>query len=264
MSPAGHASESSPSSSRACSSSVATIVGPLGGQRVDRRAGLDLDAELSQAALERVDQGGPAADQVARRGRRAEQHAHRVLPDEGGGELAGVVVEGVDAGGGGEHRRGALVAVRGRPAAEVDVDRRFAAAQAQHRRDRAERRRAARLALPAEADAGQRRAGVGRQQIALGQPVPERAVLVDDVGAEVGLVGAALAAGAAAEPLVRLEQAHPGAAFGAGDRRGEAGEAAADDRDPACAAVAVVLVHDVLLAVERSTLRANWLSLQFQ
>ena len=103
----------------------------------------------------------------------------------------------------------------GDPAAEVLVDRRFAAAQAQHRRDRAQRRRAADLALPAEADAGQRRPGVVGQQLALGQPLPERAVLVDDVGAEVRLVGTGHAAGAAAKRLVRLEQPHRRAAFGA-------------------------------------------------
>ena len=84
----------------------------LGRQRVERVAGLDLDAELAHAALQRRS-ARPSRRSGSGRRRRAEQDPHRVPPDEGRRELAGVVVERVDAGRGGQHLGGALVAVRG-------------------------------------------------------------------------------------------------------------------------------------------------------
>ena len=137
---------------RASASSVATITGDAGSavdavrrSRSRRRARARALASASTSALQ-------PPMHVAGGGRRVEQRAHGARPDEGGRQLARIVVEGVDAGGRGEHRRGPLVGVVAHPAAEVAVDGRLAAAQAQHRRDRAQRRRAADLALPAKAD----------------------------------------------------------------------------------------------------------------
>ena len=150
------------------------------------------------------------------------------------------MVEGVDAGGGAKHGGGALVGMAGDPTAEVLVDRRFPTAQPQHRRNRAQRWRAPDGALPAEADAGEGRACKGRQEIALDQPFPERAVLIYDVRTKVGLIRTAGAAGAPAEILVRLEQSHARAALSRRDRSDHAGDPTPNNRDLAHRALAFV------------------------
>src|SRR5450755_2149184 len=92
------------------------------------------------------------------------------------------------------------------------------------------RRRPNRI-LVVKAVAGELRAGHRRHQVALVKPVPERAAPVGRVWSQVGLVAPVGAAGAAAQCLVRLKQAHFGALLGAGDRRGQSRDAGSDDRD---------------------------------
>ncbi len=73
-------------------------------------------------ALHRVDHHPPAADREPSRDLGVEQQPLGPLPHERRRQLAGIMVEGVDAGEPGEHRRGALVGVVGDPGAEVLLD----------------------------------------------------------------------------------------------------------------------------------------------
>ena len=83
----------------------------------------------------------------------------------------------------------------------------------------------------AKADAADRRARLVAGQTALGEPRPRGAVVVDDVGAEVGAEGAFGGTGPPAELAMRLEQAHGRAALGAADGGHEPGQPAAHDSD---------------------------------
>jgi hypothetical protein len=213
------------------------------GQLGDARAGHDRHAERAGVTFEHVDQPAPAADHVAGGERQRQQRADGPLPDERGRQRSRVVVERVDAGEAGQHRGGRLAGAVGGPRAEVAVDRRRATAQAQHGRDRRERRGALELALPAEAHAAQRRRGDRRDDAALDQPAVLGSVAVDRMRTEVGLVRAGRAARPPAEPRVRLQQAHARSALGARDRRDEPREPSTDNRD---------LRHLDLLSVVRS------------
>ena len=201
----------------------------------------------------------PAADRVARGRRRRQQPSHERLPHERRRQLAGVVVVGEDPGAARERVGGVGADVVGRPGAEVELDRRRAAAQPQRRDGGADGGHTADVVAPAEAHARQRRARVRRQQVALAEPAPERAARQQRVRSEVRLVGAVHAAGAAAELGVGLEQAHVGALLGAGDGGRQAGKAASDHRD---------LLHlasdPSRWAMWSQTVRGNWLAVKVQ
>ena len=218
------------------------------GQHVDSLAGGDLHAERAGVPLEAVDEPAPAADDEARRRPRRQQEPVGALPHEGRRQHAGVVVEGVDAGERGQQVGGAGIGMVGHPGAEIPVDGCDAPAQAQARRDQAQRRRALNGALGVKPHTGEQRPRHGRKEAALAEPVPENAAPVDRVRPEVRLVRTVGAARAPADGLVRLEQPHGRAAFGAGDRRGQARDAASDDRD---------LRH-------AATVRPHWPRVQFQ
>jgi hypothetical protein len=141
------------------------------------------------------------------------------------------VVEGVDPGQRRQQAGGTGVAVVGGPGAEILVDGRHPAAQAQARWNQAQRRSAVDRVLVVETDAGQRRLRERRQQGARAEPVPQDAARVDRVRAEVRLVRTVGAARTPADLLVRLDQPDAGSALGAGDGRGQARDPASDDRD---------------------------------
>src|SRR5579875_2281178 len=201
------------------------------GQRGDALAGRDPHPERAGAPLHRVDHHAPAAHREPRGDLRVKQQSLGPLPHERRRQLSGIVMEGVDAGQPRQHCRGPLVGVIDDPGAEVLLDGRGAPAESQPRGDEAERGSAVDRALVVETHAGQLRAGHRRQQIALTQPRPQRAPLVDRVGTEVRLVGAGVAAGAPAERRACLTQLDRHALLRAADGRGEARDAASDNRD---------------------------------
>ena len=201
------------------------------GHDVDALAGDDRHAERAGMSLEALDQHAPTADDEARRRSRGQQQPVAALPDEGCRERAGIVVEGVDAGQRGQQIGGAGIAMVGDPGAEVLVDGSHPPAQAQARRDQAQRRRAVHRALVVEPHTRQQRPREGRHQITLAEPVPQNATLVDRVRPEVRLVRTVGAPGAPADRLVRLEQPHARAVLGAGDRGSQSRDAASDDGD---------------------------------
>ena len=202
--------------------------------QLDRRGGRSsiAHAQIAGARLQRAHQRAPAADRVARRRRRVSSVLTRARPDERRRQLARVVVEGVHAGRRREHRRGALVGVLGRPGAEVEIRGRLAAAQPQHSRERAERRGAPELALPAQLDAGQRRTRVARAAACVRPASASRdRPCRSACGPKLALYGPSLLRARPPSALWASSRDTLRAAFGAGDRGGQSREPAPHDRD---------------------------------
>src|SRR4029453_8001116 len=111
----------------------------------------------------------------------------------------------------------------------------------------AARRPVAQPALPAEPEAGQRtqrHPGRPGDQVAVGQPRPQRPIVVEGVGAVVGDERWRGGAGPPAEGLVCLVQVHLGALLGRGDGGHHASQAAADYRDVCHAKASLVVCED--------------------
>src|ERR1700722_9630092 len=130
-----------------------------------------------------------------------------------------------------------------RPRPEIRADGGFAAAQAQDRRQHAQRRGASQRTAQAQPDSGQACVAVLREDVALAHPSPECAVLVHGVRTEICLVGTVGASSPSTQRRVSLDETYLGSLLGTGDCRDQTRESASDDRDLWLAGAFVAWAH---------------------